>query len=112
LLRHARAGLQVPARAEVAVRAMEDGHPCLLVRIERHEALVERPGSREVDSISHLRAIQRHHRDGPEFLDVDGVFHSGITAHSARVNSVDWATEAGDQPSSAPAGLAAITMAT
>ena len=61
LARHLGARLQVPAGAEVAVRAVQHGHARGVVLIEIDKRLVQRLRRDTVDGVAHVRAHQRDH---------------------------------------------------
>ena len=59
--RHFGAGFQIPAGAEVTVRAVQHGHARGVVLIEIDKRLVQRLRRDTVDGVAHIRPHQRDH---------------------------------------------------
>ena len=77
LLCQAGTRLQIPARAKVAMRTMEHGHPRLRVGVKGQERRVQLARRVGIDRVAHRGAVQRYHRHGAVSYGFYRVRHKG-----------------------------------
>ena len=78
----ARSGLQIPAGAEMPVRAVKDRHARVVVGLERHKGVEQRVRGGVVHGVAHLGAAQGDQGHVVQFLHLHGFVHHAISPDS------------------------------